>query len=67
MPGRSCFLRDGERIFHTSSHFARATEGTQTPYTLLDLTAPGRADTTDWEKPEGRADDRQRPPPAFEQ
>jgi len=62
--GRSCFLRDGERVFHTYSHYARGTEGTQTPYTLLDLTAMGRQE--DWEKPEGRADDPRPPQPAFE-
>lgn len=64
MPGRSCFLRDGDRVFHTYSHFARATEATQTPYTLLDLTAMGRQE--DWEKPEGRADKPRPPQPAFE-
>ena len=64
MPGRSCFLCDGDWVFHTYSHFARATEGTQTPYTLLDLTALGRQE--DWEKPEGRADEAPPPKPAFE-
>ncbi len=63
-PGRSCFVRDGDRVFHTYSHFARATEATQTPYTLLDLTAMGRQEH--WEKPPGRADDPRPPQPAFE-
>ncbi len=30
---------EGERVFHTYCHFARATEGTQTQYALLDLMA----------------------------
>lgn len=64
MPGRSSFIRDDNRVFHTYSHFARATEGTQTPYALLDLTAMGRQE--DWEEPAGRADDPRPPQPAFE-
>jgi predicted dithiol-disulfide oxidoreductase (DUF899 family) len=64
MPGRSCFIRDKNRVFHTYSHYARALEGTQTPYTLLDLTAMGRQE--DWEEPKGRADDPRPPQPAFE-
>lgn len=64
MPGRSCFLREGDRVFHTYSHFARALESTQTPYTLLDLTVLGRQE--DWEEPAGRTDDPRPPHPAFE-
>jgi predicted dithiol-disulfide oxidoreductase (DUF899 family) len=54
MPGFSCFLRDGDAIFHTYSTYARGTEqaGADT-YALLDLTALGRQE--DWEEPVGRA------------
>ena len=55
---------DENRVFHTYSHYARALEGTQTPYTLLDLTAMGRQE--DWEEPKGRADDPRPPQLAFE-
>ncbi|HEY0815372.1 MAG TPA: DUF899 domain-containing protein [Pseudonocardia sp.] len=54
VPGRSCFLRDGERIFHTYSHFARGAEWTGGGYAFLDLTALGRQE--EWEEPKGRAD-----------
>jgi predicted dithiol-disulfide oxidoreductase (DUF899 family) len=53
MPGMSCFLRDGERIFHTYSMYARGAEQTGGSYYFLDLTALGRQE--EWEKPEGRA------------
>ena len=52
-PGRSVFLRDGERIFHTYSVFARGTETIGGSYYLLDETALGRQE--DWEEPKGRA------------
>ena len=52
-PGLSCFLRDGNAIFHTYSSFARGTEYLGGTYPLLDLTALGRQE--DWEEPEGRA------------
>ncbi len=52
VPGLSCFLRDGERIFHTYSTFARGTDQVGNAYTLLDLTAFGRSE--DWEEPKGR-------------
>jgi len=52
MPGYSCFLREGDEIFHTYSTYARGTEVTVGAYTLLDLTALGRQE--DWEEPEGR-------------
>ena len=51
-PGMSCFLRDGEDIFHTYSVFARGTEYLGSAYTMLDLTALGRQE--DWEEPKGR-------------
>jgi predicted dithiol-disulfide oxidoreductase (DUF899 family) len=54
VPGLSCFLRDGERIFHTFSQFARAAEWTGGAYAFLDLTALGRQE--EWEEPKGRAD-----------
>jgi predicted dithiol-disulfide oxidoreductase (DUF899 family) len=53
MPGHSCFLRDGNGIFHTYSTFGRGNEYTPSLYTLLDLTALGRQEA--WEEPKGRA------------
>ena len=53
MPGTSCFLRDGDRVFHTYSSYARGAEWTGGSYAFLDLTALGRQE--DWEEPEGRA------------
>ena len=52
LPGFSCFLRDGDEIFHTYSAYARGTEYIGNAYTLLDLTALGRQE--DWEEPKGR-------------
>lgn len=52
VPGLSCFLRDGDRIFHTYSTFARGSDQIGNAYTLLDLTAFGRSE--DWEEPKGR-------------
>jgi predicted dithiol-disulfide oxidoreductase (DUF899 family) len=52
VPGLSCFLRDGNRIFHTYSTFARGTDQLGGAYTLLDLTAFGRSEA--WEEPQGR-------------
>jgi predicted dithiol-disulfide oxidoreductase (DUF899 family) len=54
MPGRSCFLRDGDRVFHTYSQYARGLEGTGGSYYFLDLTALGRQE--EWEQPKGRSD-----------
>ena len=53
MPGSSSFLRDGERVFHTYSSFARGAEQTGGSYYFLDMTALGRQE--DWEQPKGRA------------
>ena len=53
LPGVSCFLRDGEQIYHTYSTFARGTDTLGSSYSLLDLTALGRQE--DWEEPKGRA------------
>jgi len=52
-PGRSSFLRDGDRVFHTYSVFARGLETIGGSYYLLDETALGRQE--DWEEPKGRA------------
>jgi predicted dithiol-disulfide oxidoreductase (DUF899 family) len=53
VPGVSCFLRDGDEVFHTYSAWARGTDGIGDTYGLLDLTALGRQE--DWEEPKGRA------------
>ncbi|MEU8605471.1 DUF899 domain-containing protein [Streptomyces parvulus] len=52
-PGLSCFLREGERVFHTYSTYERGLDGLGSTTSLLDLTALGRQEP--WEKPEGRA------------
>jgi predicted dithiol-disulfide oxidoreductase (DUF899 family) len=53
MPGTSYFLRDGDRVFHTYSSYARGAEQTGGSYYFLDLTALGRQE--EWEEPKGRA------------
>ena len=53
-PGMSYFLRDGDRVFHTYSSYARGAEMTGGSYYFLDLTALGRQE--EWEEPKGRAD-----------
>ena len=53
VPGLSCFVRDGDQIFHTYSTWARGTDTLGSTYSLLDLTALGRQE--DWEEPKGRA------------
>jgi predicted dithiol-disulfide oxidoreductase (DUF899 family) len=50
--GLSCFLRDGGRIFHTYSTYARGTDQVGNAYSFLDLTALGRSE--EWEEPKGR-------------
>ncbi|WP_309062858.1 DUF899 domain-containing protein [Streptomyces sp.] len=52
-PGLSCFLRDGDRVFHTYSTYGRGLDGLGSTTSLLDLTALGRQE--EWEEPEGRA------------
>lgn len=52
-PGLSCFLRVGDRVFHTYSQYARGLESTGGSYYFLDLTALGRQE--EWEEPAGRA------------
>ncbi len=54
-PGTSCFLRDGDHVFHTYSMYARGAESLGGSYYFLDLTALGRQE--DWEEPKGRATD----------
>ena len=53
MPGASCFLRDGDEVFHTYSAYARGLDHTDFAYAYLDLTALGRQE--EWEEPKGRA------------
>ncbi|GAA3171692.1 MULTISPECIES: DUF899 domain-containing protein [Streptomyces] len=52
-PGLSCFLRDGDQVFHTYSTYGRGLDGLGSTTSLLDLTALGRQE--EWEEPEGRA------------
>jgi predicted dithiol-disulfide oxidoreductase (DUF899 family) len=52
-PGTSFFLRDGDRVFHTYSSYARGAEATGGSYYWLDLTALGRQEG--WEEPKGRS------------
>jgi predicted dithiol-disulfide oxidoreductase (DUF899 family) len=63
MPGTSYFVRDGERIFHTYSNYARGAEMTGGSYYWLDLTALGRQE--EWEEPKGRADSARAAQPDF--
>jgi predicted dithiol-disulfide oxidoreductase (DUF899 family) len=51
-PGTSFFLRDGDRVFHTYSMFARGAEMLGGSYYFLDLTALGRQE--EWEEPKDR-------------
>jgi predicted dithiol-disulfide oxidoreductase (DUF899 family) len=53
VPGFSCFLKDGDRIYHTYSTWARGADQIGSSYSLLDLTAFGRSEK--WEEPKGRA------------
>jgi predicted dithiol-disulfide oxidoreductase (DUF899 family) len=63
VPGLSCFLRDGGRIYHTYSTWARGTEQTGGSYGLLDLTAFGRSE--EWEEPKGRVESTHGADPTF--
>jgi predicted dithiol-disulfide oxidoreductase (DUF899 family) len=54
LPGYSCFLREGDQIFHTYSTYGRGTDTLVGAYALLDLTALGRQE--DWEEPKGRVE-----------
>ncbi|HEX6311013.1 MAG TPA: DUF899 domain-containing protein, partial [Acidimicrobiia bacterium] len=51
--GLSCFLRDGDAVFHTYSTYGRGPEMLGGSYYFLDLTALGRQE--EWEEPKGRA------------
>lgn len=62
-PGLSCFLRDGEEVFHTYSTFGRGAEQAGGVYSLLDMTALGRQE--EWEEPKGRAADPRKSVPVF--
>ncbi|WP_274654367.1 DUF899 domain-containing protein [Paenibacillus humicola] len=53
LPGRSCFLRFGDDVFHTYSVYARGLEQAGGAYYFLDETALGRQEN--WEEPQGRA------------
>ena len=54
MPGYSCFLRDGDAVYHTYSTYARGTEQLGGSYGVLDWTALGRQEL--WEEPKGRVE-----------
>ncbi|MEO6857819.1 MAG: DUF899 domain-containing protein [Solirubrobacteraceae bacterium] len=54
--GTSAFLRDGDRVFHTYSTYARGTEQVGGTHYYLDMTALGRQEA--WEEPRGGAGDR---------
>lgn len=51
-PGLSCFLRDGNVVYHTYSSYGRGGEQVGGAYYFLDLTALGRQE--EWEEPKGR-------------
>jgi predicted dithiol-disulfide oxidoreductase (DUF899 family) len=51
-PGMSCFLKDGDEVYHTYSTFGRGAEQFGGAYAFLDTTALGRQE--DWEEPKGR-------------
>ena len=63
VPGVSCFLRDGDDVFHTYSTYARGTEYLAGSYTFLDLTALGRQEA--WEEPKDRVGDPHPADPSF--
>jgi predicted dithiol-disulfide oxidoreductase (DUF899 family) len=52
-PGVSCFLKDGDEVFHTYSTFGRGAEQFGGAYAFLDTTALGRQE--EWEEPKGRS------------
>jgi predicted dithiol-disulfide oxidoreductase (DUF899 family) len=51
-PSMSCFLHEGDSVFHTYSMYAPGTESLGGSYYFLDLTALGRQEN--WEEPMGR-------------
>lgn len=52
--GVSVFIRDGNKVFHTYSTYARGADILVGTYNYLDLTPLGRQE--DWEEPKGRSD-----------
>ncbi len=62
-PGFSCFLNDGEHVYHTYSTFARGTEALGGSYGVLDMTALGRQEA--WEEPKGRVEKPHGADPSF--
>jgi predicted dithiol-disulfide oxidoreductase (DUF899 family) len=62
-PGLSCFLRVGDRVFHTYSTFGRGAEMLGGSYYWLDLTALGRQE--EWEEPKGRTESARAATPDF--
>jgi predicted dithiol-disulfide oxidoreductase (DUF899 family) len=62
-PGTSCFLHDGDTVFHTYSTYARGAEMLGGSYYWLDLTALGRQE--DWEEPKDRSSDPRAAHPDF--
>lgn len=51
-PGISCFIRKGEKVFHTYSTYGRGAEAVGGANYFLDLTVLGRQE--EWEEPKGR-------------
>ena len=62
-PGVSCFLKDGDEVFHTYSTFGRGTEQMGGAYSILDITALGRQE--EWEEPKGRVAEARKAMPDF--
>ena len=62
-PGISCFLRDGDHVYHTYSSHGRGVEYLGGTYEFLDLTALGRQE--DWEEPTGRFEEPREAIPTF--
>ena len=62
-PGVSCFLKDGDEVFHTYSTFGRGAEQFGGAYAFLDTTALGRQE--EWEEPKGRAPAARKSVPVF--
>ena len=62
-PGVSCFLRDGDEVYHTYSTFGRGAEQFGGAYAFLDTTALGRQE--EWEEPKGRVSEARKAIPDF--
>lgn len=65
LPGISCFLKEGEEIYHTYSTYQRGVEYLGSAYSLLDVTALGRQEL--WEEPKGRYERGREAVPSFEE